>query len=65
MRHPYVGLPDYQFWKKEPGVRKATSLDPVSEPGFRISRTDQIVTAGSCFATRAIAARSRWPAWST
>jgi len=21
MRHPYIGLPDQQFWKKEAGVK--------------------------------------------
>ncbi|GAB5375154.1 MAG: GSCFA domain-containing protein [Acuticoccus sp.] len=50
MRHPYVGLPDRQFWKKEPGVRCAEAPDPVYQPAFRIGRRDRIVTAGSCFA---------------
>ncbi|MCQ0969600.1 GSCFA domain-containing protein [Paracoccus sp. TK19116] len=50
MKHPYVGLPDRQFWKKEPGVLEAERLDPVSPPPFKIDPDDRIVTAGSCFA---------------
>lgn len=47
---PYVGLPDRQFWKKEPGIHDPAAFDPVGEAPFRISTTDRIVTAGSCFA---------------
>lgn len=50
MRQPYAGLPNAQFWKKEPGVADPALLDPVSDPPFRISNRDRIVTAGSCFA---------------
>lgn len=50
MKHPYIGLPTYQFWKKEAGIRDGTLLDPVSTPPFLISASDRIVTAGSCFA---------------
>jgi hypothetical protein len=50
MRHPYVGLPDMQFWKREPGVAYPAQLDPVSPPSFQVSTQDRIVTAGSCFA---------------
>ncbi|WP_232520800.1 GSCFA domain-containing protein [Rhodobacter sp. CZR27] len=50
MKHPYVGLPDCQFWKKEPGIRDGALLDPVSDVPFRIGQDDRIVTAGSCFA---------------
>lgn len=50
MRHPYVGLPDQQFWKKEPGVKDGSLLDPITEPPFKIAATDRIVTLGSCFA---------------
>lgn len=50
MRHPYVGLPDRQFWKKEPGVKSDNLLDPVTTPPFSISLEDRIITAGSCFA---------------
>ena len=48
--NPYTGLPDRQFWKRDPGIAKAALFDPVSPVDFRISRTDKIVTAGSCFA---------------
>jgi len=50
MKHPYIGLPTYQFWKKEAGIQDGTLLDPVSSPPFSISASDRIVTAGSCFA---------------
>lgn len=50
MKHPYIGLPTYQFWKKEAGIQDGNLLDPVSPPPFSIAATDRIVTAGSCFA---------------
>ena len=50
MSHPYSGLPDRQFWKKEPGLSNPEALDPVTPPSFRISAEDRVVTAGSCFA---------------
>ena len=50
MRHPYVGLNDQQFWKKEPGVSDPALLDPVSAPPFLVTKSDRLVTAGSCFA---------------
>ena len=50
MNHPYQGLPDRQFWKKEPGLSDPEALDPVHPPPFRISGKDRVVTAGSCFA---------------
>jgi len=50
MKHPYVGLPNRQFWKKEPGVKNGSLLDPVGEPPFKIAPSDRIVTSGSCFA---------------
>ena len=49
-KHPYLGLPDRQFWKKEPGLAQPDTFDPVSPPLFRILRTTPVVTAGSCFA---------------
>ncbi|OZB13532.1 MAG: hypothetical protein B7X55_12775 [Rhodobacterales bacterium 34-62-10] len=48
--HPYVGLPDRQFWKKERGIVDPEALDPVGKMPFTLSRTDRVVTAGSCFA---------------
>ena len=50
MRQPYAGLPNQQFWRKEPGISDYSLLDPVSDPPFRITGSDKIVTAGSCFA---------------
>jgi len=50
MSHPYYGLPDRQFWKKEPGITDPANLDPVAAPPFKIASRDRIVTAGSCFA---------------
>lgn len=50
MKHPYSGLPDRQFWRKEPGIVEATALDPVGEPPFKISPEEKVVTCGSCFA---------------
>lgn len=49
-RHPYLGLPDRQFWKKEPGITNPDLFDPVSPAPFRLSRGMRLVTAGSCFA---------------
>lgn len=49
-RHPYVGLPNRQFWKNDPGIANHADFDPVSDAPFRISTEDKIVTAGSCFA---------------
>lgn len=50
MKHPYVGLPDHQFWNNEAGIRDGARLDPVVSPAFTLTRSDRIVTAGSCFA---------------
>ncbi|QYK40883.1 MAG: GSCFA domain-containing protein [Paracoccaceae bacterium] len=49
-KNPYAGLPDRQFWKNDPGIADYPAFDPVSEVPFRISRSDKVVTAGSCFA---------------
>ena len=49
-RHPYVGQPDYQFWRKDPGLEKMSLFDPVGKPSFKIDPADKVVTAGSCFA---------------
>lgn len=50
MKHPYVNLPDRQFWKRDPGIADGAQLDPVSNVPFTIAPQDRIVTAGSCFA---------------
>lgn len=49
-QHPYRGKPDYQFWRKEPGLKNPQAFDPVVNPGIKISPEDAVVTAGSCFA---------------
>ena len=48
--HPYRGLPDRQFWKKDPGVAKPEAFDPVGGTSFSIAPDEAVVTAGSCFA---------------
>jgi hypothetical protein len=48
--HPYIGLPDFQFWKKSFGPSFIGGLDPVSSVRFTIDRDTKIVAAGSCFA---------------
>lgn len=49
-RHPYVGLPNRQFWKREFQGKLPSEFDPVSPPSFRLLSTHKVVTAGSCFA---------------
>ena len=49
-RHPYVGRPDHQFWRKDPGLVDPSLFDPVGKPAFLIAPQDKVVTAGSCFA---------------
>ncbi|WP_424944772.1 GSCFA domain-containing protein [Aliiroseovarius crassostreae] len=48
-KHPYLGLPDYQFWKRSFQI-PASEVDPVVTSKFRIGTSDRIATAGSCFA---------------
>lgn len=48
--HPYRGLPDWAFWKQGVAQIPLRAFDPVVEVPFRISRTDRVATAGSCFA---------------
>lgn len=49
-KHPYIGLPKHQFWKKEPAIGDASLFDPIAEVPFKITKNDPVVTAGSCFA---------------
>ena len=49
-RHPYIGLPDKQFWKKEPALENPSFFDPFITPPFKIAPHEPVVTAGSCFA---------------
>ena len=48
--HPYMALPDSSFWKQSVSRVAARNFDPVTEVPFRITRTDGVATAGSCFA---------------
>lgn len=48
--NPYRGLPDHQFWRRSVEQVAASDLDPVLAAPFRISPTDKVATAGSCFA---------------
>lgn len=48
--HPYLGLKDFQFWKRSFGPDFIGGLDPVSSTRFTIGRETRIVAAGSCFA---------------
>ena len=49
-RNPYLGRPDYQFWKSAPGRASRSEFDPVTSVSFQIRPEERIVTAGSCFA---------------
>lgn len=50
MSHPYMGLPDFQFWRRAVSAVEPHALDPVVAPRFRIAPSDRLATAGSCFA---------------
>jgi hypothetical protein len=50
MKNPYAGKPEHQFWRRSVSGRGAEQVDPVVRVPFGISRTDQVATAGSCFA---------------
>ncbi|MDD5274981.1 MAG: GSCFA domain-containing protein [Methylovulum sp.] len=48
--HPYQQLPDYAFWKQAITDQPCANVDPVTNPPFTIRNSDNIATAGSCFA---------------
>lgn len=50
MPHPYRNSPAYARWSKAVAAPPASEIDPVVSFPFQLSRTDKIVTAGSCFA---------------
>ncbi len=50
MIHPYKGLPPDRFWSRGVSSIPPFELDPLGQTTFHISKTDRIVTAGSCFA---------------
>lgn len=49
-KHPYQGLPDYQFWKSEVAIEDGSLFDPVHQVSFVIEPDVPVMTAGSCFA---------------
>jgi hypothetical protein len=48
--NPYQSRPDYTFWRRSVSEQSPLGVDPITHVPFRISRRDQIATAGSCFA---------------
>lgn len=50
MSNPYIGKPDFQFWKH--GVKNQTvfSVDRLYRKKFELGGSDKIGTGGSCFA---------------
>ena len=50
MKNPYEGKPTHQFWRRSVSGRGPEQVDPVVHVPFGISPTDQVATAGSCFA---------------
>jgi len=49
-RNPYLDMPRSNWWSSSVTRVRSTDVDPVVRPKFRITRSDRIVTAGSCFA---------------
>jgi GSCFA family len=49
-QHPYIGRPDYTFWKQAIAQVPMHQYDPVQDVPFKISHSDKVATAGSCFA---------------
>jgi hypothetical protein len=48
--HPYKSLPDQAYWSRGVARPAAGDVDPVVEAKFKITTSDRIATAGSCFA---------------
>lgn len=48
--NPYTSLPERAFWRPSVSARNPLSLVDLYEKKFDLTRTDRIVTAGSCFA---------------
>ncbi len=48
--NPYADLPDERFWRRAVEQVDPATLDPVLTSAWRISPTDRVATAGSCFA---------------
>jgi hypothetical protein len=48
--HPYKSMPDYAFWSRSVARPPLGEVDPVVSAKFKITRSDRVATAGSCFA---------------
>ena len=48
--HPYKNLPEHCFWRASIASVLPDDVDPVVRPKFKITHSDNVVTAGSCFA---------------
>lgn len=48
--HPYASLPAERYWRKAVAGLPPFALDPTRTEAFRLTRTEKIATAGSCFA---------------
>ena len=48
--HPYAQAAPYRKWSRAVGGTPPGAVDPVVAAKFRVTRSDRIVTAGSCFA---------------
>jgi hypothetical protein len=48
--NPYATLPAERYWRKAVATVPPFALDPTRPDAFRLSRTERIATAGSCFA---------------
>lgn len=49
-RHAYSDLPEHCFWRESIASPAPDAVDPVVDAKFKISKSDIVATAGSCFA---------------
>lgn len=49
-KHPYQGIPDYQYWSRAVTWAPPGTLDPVVSTRFTVGLNDRVATMGSCFA---------------
>jgi hypothetical protein len=50
MSNPYRSAQNYQYWRRAISSVEPFALDPVTNPKFKIDRSERVATAGSCFA---------------
>ncbi len=48
--HPYAELPSYAFWGRAVAGVPPFAVDPMGDAPFRITSSEAVATAGSCFA---------------